>query len=125
MVKVRRHDTLMQPDALDWDLDSADPLQCRYDKKRDILYLAKDPKQPAVSLDVAGQVWLRLDLETDRVIGLEVEDFESAFLHIHPDLRQSWELAKPTIANRKPTPPQSDFLRVLLQELRVLVSSRR
>lgn len=50
-----------------------------YDKSRDVLFVYKEPKVPATSLNVAGEVWVRLT-DDGEVVGFEVEDFEAVFL---------------------------------------------
>jgi uncharacterized protein YuzE len=69
-----------------------------YDRKRDTLYICQKDAvdRPARSFDVDGEFWLRLDSETNEVVGIEIEDFKSIFLQKHPELARVWKEAERT-----------------------------
>ena len=63
-----------------------------YDAKNDIFQMVRRSfaGRPAVSLDVDGEFWLRMDPETGEIFGVEIEDFEGNFLVTNPQLRAGW-----------------------------------
>ena len=48
-----------------------------YNKEADSLLILWAENRPAVSSDVNGEFWLRIIPETNEIIGIEIEDFES------------------------------------------------
>lgn len=70
-------------------IDPAD-VRLSYDRTGDILLLKFVPPRPATSVDVGGELWLRMDLITGDVTGIEIEGFEVGYLRKHPDLAESW-----------------------------------
>lgn len=81
-----RMDDLPDPRTWNW----------HYDKEDDVLHLAVTEPRPAISIDVDGQFWIRIDPETGEVFGFEFEDFESVFLQLHPNVAAAWrELNRP------------------------------
>jgi uncharacterized protein YuzE len=94
-----------------------------YIKDNDTLLLRPDRPQPATSVDINGELWLRIDVESGEVVGVEIEDFESVFLKKHPELARAWQDVKP-LCHRKlyrtsETTWQS-FLLIVLDFLRTL-----
>jgi len=70
-----------------------------YDMERDILLLQSKKRCPAISIDVDGEMWFRVDPSTGEIVGLEIEDFREVFLKKHPEiLGESAILVKP-VAN--------------------------
>ncbi|MBI4496700.1 MAG: DUF2283 domain-containing protein [Chloroflexi bacterium] len=67
-----------------------------YDRKYDTLFVRPEPPRPAIAVDVAGEIWLRVDPETMQVVGLEIEDFATVFLKRHPDLAHFWREVQPS-----------------------------
>lgn len=69
----------------------------KYDSRRDVLLLRPTPPAAATSIDCDGLLWLRVRTDTGEVAGLEIEDFQAAFLPRHPQLRAAWnELRGPS-----------------------------
>lgn len=64
-----------------------------YDAETDMLYL-RWAVAPAVSVNIDGEVWLRVDPKTGEVYGFEIEDYESDFLKRHHDLWSVWKPLK-------------------------------
>ena len=60
-----------------------------YDKKSDILSMHSKENRPAVSVDLAGEIWVRIDPQTGEIIGIEIEDFKNVFLKKHPAIAKS------------------------------------
>jgi uncharacterized protein YuzE len=76
------------------DLATVDRLRSfapKYDARRDALFLRPSPPPAATSIDCDGQLWLRVNVDTGEVVGLEIEDFVAVFLPRHPHLRAAWE----------------------------------
>lgn len=68
-----------------------------YHKREDTLFIRPSDKPcPATSIDWNGELWIRVDMETGRIVGLEINDFESIFLKKHPELSKAWEIVKPS-----------------------------
>jgi len=69
-----------------------DPAAVRlaYDQIGDILSLKFTPSRPATSVDIGGELWLRMDPITGEVTGIEIEGFEIGYLKKHPDLAEIW-----------------------------------
>lgn len=70
-----------------------------YDKRRDTLFVYKEPKAQDASFSIGMGAWLRL-ADDGEVVGLEIEDFEMVFLRHHPELEMGWKELKPTIIKR-------------------------
>ena len=88
-----------------------------YYDSEDTLFIRPPKARPGTSLDWEGELWLRIDLETHEIVGLEIEDFESVFLKKYPDLALAWQEIKP-ICHRRNTNKYNDescesFLRIL------------
>ncbi|MBI3743652.1 MAG: DUF2283 domain-containing protein [Chloroflexi bacterium] len=96
-----------------------------YDRPRDTLFIFVEPKRPAVSFDVAGELWIRFDPNTGDVLGFEIEDFEKVFLVKHPELRVGWDAIKPTITKRlkRDTVSFDEYLRILMAWVANLMKS--
>ena len=96
-----------------------------YDRGRDVLFVHEVPKRAAVSLDVAGCVWIRFDPENGEVVGLEIEDFEKVFLVKFPEMAIVWERIKPTVLKRfKKRDRPSDHLTLLMNHVKSLLDQR-
>ena len=87
-------------DMLKWDQQRADAFELAYDPKWDVLFIREKVKRPALSLPVES-AWLRYDPRTLEVLGVEIEDFEGAFLANHPNLRADWEQVKPYVTKQR------------------------
>jgi len=71
-----------------------------YDKRHDMLSITAIPARPAVSIDIEGEVWLRVVRATGEVVGFEFEDFREHFLPRHPELAQAWRTTYPSRLGR-------------------------
>lgn len=94
----------------------------KYDAKRDVLFLRPSTPRPATSIDCDGQLWLRVDVHTGEIVGLEIEDFESVFLKQHPEVAQAWTVCRRRIGGAKPDHLRDSFLVILAGFLRSFLS---
>ena len=76
---------------------------CSFDDKQDTLFIRSGEPRPAVSFDLDGEIWLRVDPTSGDIVGLEIDDFESIFLKKHPELSKAWKQAKPYCHKKKPS----------------------
>lgn len=83
-------------------LDTLKKLSLRYNPDEDVLYLKDDGNIPAVSHDWNGEIWIRFEPVSRKIIGLEIEDFESVFVRKHPEVAKAWKTVKLSL-NRKGT----------------------
>ena len=72
-----------------------------YRSDEDIFFVSPESPGPAVSYDIAGELWIRFNPKTKEIVGLEIENFESVFLKKHPELSKLWREAKPFCMNKK------------------------
>ena len=93
----------------------------RYDAKRDVFLLRPSTPRPATSVDCDG-MWVRVDVETGEIVGLEIEDFQSVFLKQHADVAQAWQSYK-RLASREVRVRES-FLVILVDFLRSLLAGQ-
>jgi len=69
-----------------------------YDMERDILFMQSKKRCPAVSVDLDGEIWFRIDPSTGEIVGIEIEDFREVFLKRHPEiLGESTAYVKPVV----------------------------
>jgi uncharacterized protein YuzE len=66
----------------------------KYERRSDTLHIQTTPPRAALSVDVDGELWVRVDPANGEVVGFEIEDFERAFLVRHPDIAASWRQAR-------------------------------
>jgi uncharacterized protein YuzE len=118
MVEIRNEGIINVP-QIKWDVEAFTRLKMSYDKRRDILFLHSQPKRPAVSVDVGGRFWLRLDPSTGEMVGVEIEDFERVYLVKYPELRLGWDSVKPKVIKLFKKAPNhlDDYLRIIYQWL--------
>jgi hypothetical protein len=57
-------------------------------------------RKPAISVDLDGEIWLRMHPVTGEVYGFEIEDFERVFLAAHPDVASAWREVKPSLTGQ-------------------------
>jgi len=92
----------------------------RYDSKRDVFYLRPSVPRPATSIDCEGQLWIRVDVQTGEIVGVEIEDFEAVFLRLHPEVAHAWAEYKKR--GRTPERTRESFLVILAGFLRAFLS---
>jgi hypothetical protein len=94
----------------------------RYDARRDTLTIHVGAPRPAVSYDVRGEAWIRYVPDTREVVGIEIEDFEGAFLKQHPELATLWRSTNGRKAPRNGSSAQTEsFLDQLAGLLKALL----
>ncbi len=64
-----------------------------YDELNDTLMVYLDGSRPAISDPVGAYLYLRLNVETDEVVGFQIEDFLLCVVHEHPVFLEIAELA--------------------------------
>ena len=57
-----------------------------YDPHYDVMKIIIGEPRPAISVDLAGEMWLRMDPQTGEILGFEIEDFEKVFVRNHREL---------------------------------------
>lgn len=78
-----------------------------YDKRHDTLFIRGPVPRPATSVDLDGEIWLRMDPLTGEILGFEIEDFVQVFLAKHPDIANAWREAH---GRRRGAPRQEESL---------------
>jgi hypothetical protein len=94
-----------------------------YRKDMDVLYLRPEPARPATSYDLNGLVWLRIDIATGDIVGIQIDDFESVFLKKYPKLAKAWKEAKPLYAqksNKRGDNSKGSFILIIIDFLKGL-----
>ena len=66
-----------------------------YDDESDIMLMQSRVKRPAVSIDLNGEAWIRVDPQTGEIVGVEIEGFQEVFLRNHPEFFKTEAVAKP------------------------------
>ncbi len=67
------------------ELSAAEEVSVDYDRDADTLMVHwRDPARPAVSVSVHPHVYLRVDPETEEVLGAQIEDFLSRVVYDEP-----------------------------------------
>lgn len=90
-----------------------------YDAEGDILILLFETGKLATSVD-QGEFWLRMDPITGDVYGIEIENFEAAFLNGHPDLVAAWNESKHDLQRPQAGSAREPFIRRILTSLEPL-----
>jgi hypothetical protein len=103
-------------------------LRCIYHKKEDTLFIRPEKPSPAISVDWNGEIWIRVDINNSKIVGLEIEDFESIFLKKHPEIAMAWEGQKPSCDIKRTKVKKSDdfseaFYRILYNFLMSLFNT--
>lgn len=97
-----------------------------YRKNIDTFYLHLKTDCPATSYDLEGILWLRVDIQTGDIIGIQIDDFESVFLNKYPEVAKAWDEAK-MFNNKKLSPgehnPKSSFLLTIINLLKSLLTN--
>jgi hypothetical protein len=94
-----------------------------YRKDMDVFYLKPEPNRPATSYDLNGLIWLRIDIETGDIVGVQIDDFESVFLKKYPKLAKTWKETKPLYAhktNKRGDNSKEPFMLILIDFLKSL-----
>ena len=104
---------------LDFDtLDNIEGFHLTYHEDEDTLFIRPEKPRPATSIDWAGEIWIRVDITSGEIVGLEIDDFEAVFLKKHPDLASAWKDTKPLAHRRKTNKPSNisweSFLQIIL-----------
>ncbi len=109
-------DAAVAPQDLRWHpaLERANPedLQWGYDPEADRFAISIRDAPPAYSIHCDEHLVLRLDLQSDIVVGLEVYGWERAFLKEHPELDIAWRATRSPLRRWLPGRPAArDILR--------------
>lgn len=96
-----------------------------YHKDEDTLFIRSGNPRPAISFDLDGEIWVRIDPDTSNIVGLEIDDFESIFLKKHPELLNVWRQVKsyclPKKTRKRNGSDWESFIRILLDFLSSLL----
>ena len=85
-------------------------LKCIYHKNEDTLFIRPEKPAPATSVDWEGEIWVRVDMKSGKIVGFEIDDFESIFLKKHPEIAKAWEEYRCLNRNRRIKPKKrNDF----------------
>ena len=86
---------------INWEtIQNIENFDAEYDAERDIFYMHSKKQRPAVSIDIDGEIWLRVDPLNGEIIGIEIEDFREVILKKHPEiLGQAITYARPSVTN--------------------------
>ena len=66
-------------------------MEVKYEKGQDVLYIYFRENRPAISVDCDGLFWLRVDPQTNEIVGIEIEDFRVFFMGKHPEILKKLE----------------------------------
>lgn len=95
-----------------------------YHQEYDTFYLRGEKPRPATSYDLNGTAWLRVDVESGDIVGLQIDDFESVFLKKYPELAKAWKEVKPLCVRPKsrkcPVDAEESFLLIIINFLLTL-----
>ena len=87
-----------------------------YDKDIDSLMLQSMEEEPAVSVDWNGEIWVRVNSDTGKIVGIEIENFKRYFANRY----------KKYLGNRNPNNPYlKNVIVSLLQDKLVTPKTRR
>jgi uncharacterized protein YuzE len=95
----------------------------KYNKDADIFYLKSESNHPATSFDLNGLLWLRVDINTGDIVGIQIDDFESVFLKKYPELAKVWKESKPMYVhkmNKSENASRQSFLLIIIEFLKSL-----
>jgi uncharacterized protein YuzE len=99
----------------------------KYHGDVDVFYLKSDEPKPATSYDLNGIAWLRIDIETGEIVGLQIDDFESVFLKKYPELLSGWKQVKSLCIHKKSEKcadrSRESFILIILSFLKSLFPS--
>lgn len=72
-----------------------------YLEDTDTLIFQPEKPVPAISVDLDGDLMLRIDPNTRQIVGVEIEDFQEYFIVKYPDFAPIWKQMKRTIKKNK------------------------
>ena len=100
-------------------LESFNPAVAKsaYDSGGDILRVSCNVNKAATSVDLDGEVWLRIDPVNGDVLGFEIEDFEAVFLKKHPEVAPMWKEIKQLMKRKDAVQQRQLFIARLLKTL--------
>lgn len=80
----------LDKNGIDWEtLPNITQFDVTYDKRSDTWFACSKDNRPAVSVDWANEMWIRIDPKTGEIIGIEIENFAKIFLKRHPEISKS------------------------------------
>ncbi len=87
-----------------------------YDAEGDTLQLKFSPPRPALTIDWQGGLSLRVNPETGDVYGVEIEDFSTHYLRLHPDVAAKWDALTGNALDAVPENLRVRFVKQVLRE---------
>lgn len=92
-----------------------------YHDDEDTLFLRPERALPATSVDWNGEIWVRVNVKTREIVGLEIDELESVFLKRHPELGKAWREIKPLSKRQQVVSGTGPALLILLNFLKTLL----
>lgn len=80
MEKINDLKSRIDMDSIDSLLADVDSFDVSYNAKRDTFLLQLIDPPPAISVDYNGLLWLRVNPQNGKVVGIEIEGFRKTFL---------------------------------------------
>jgi uncharacterized protein YuzE len=62
-----------------------------YDREHDMLLITIGEPQEAITEEVSKGLYVRVDPETEKIVGMTITSFEKGFLGEHPDFRRHFD----------------------------------
>ena len=91
----------------------------------DTLIVQPRTPAPAISVDLHGDLYLRIDPTTKDIVGIEIENFQGYFLAKYPDFAPIWKQMKKSVKrNRCENKSLTTFLTIIQALLGQLVSKQ-
>jgi len=66
-------------------------IKVAYDNEHDMLFITLGPPREGVMVEVAKRLHLRVDPETDQIIGMTITAFKKGFLREHRDFKKHFD----------------------------------
>ncbi len=110
-------------DPVDYDtVDNIMKFLLVYHDDEDTLFLRPEKALPGTSIDWNGEIWIRVNIKTGEIVGLEIDEFESIFLKRYPELEKAWREIKPLSKKRQVTGSTGPAALILLNFFKTLLS---
>lgn len=94
-----------------------------YDREHDMLLITIGEPQEAITEEVSKGLYVRVDPETEKIVGMTITSFEKGFLGEHPDFRKHFEtvFARPRMVETWEIVPETEASKQASSALRALI----